>query len=133
MKIIAVIFIFLSFTIFKAMVLETTQPDSFDIPTLDFPDLEFNELPDGCGGFTDCIEYVGNIIVNLVLGVVYVVLLLFNLVVFIAALFVLVGEVTITGIEDAPAWVNLIIFTPYLGIVGIILFKLIRKGDASDG
>lgn len=133
MKLINVVFVFLAFTIFKSMVLAETQPDAITFPSMDFPDLEFETIPDGCSGFTDCIEYVGKVIVNLVLGIVYVVLLLFNLIAFIAALFVTVGEVTVTGIDNAPWWVNLIVFTPYLGIVGVILYKMIRKGDASDG
>lgn len=132
MKVVAIIFIFLAFTLAKVLVVNETdgQPEII-FPTLETPDFEFIDLSGGCSGFTDCIEYVGAVIYNIGLGLIFIVLFIVNLMVYIFQLFAVLLSVTFTGIEGAPFWVNLLLTVPFLASIAFIIYKLIRKGSSS--
>jgi hypothetical protein len=98
-------------------------------PTFDAPNVSFENIPSGCSGLTDCTEYVGKVIVNIALSVVYIVLLVVELVSFMVALFILITTNAFEGIEGVPAWFNALL----LGIMGaataIVIYKSIRSGE----
>lgn len=131
MNIVTIIFILLSFTIVKGLIQEDAAgAPEFLFPTLDVPDFEFQDLSAGCGGFTDCIEFVGYVIYNIGLGIIFLVLLLINLVVYIFDILTLIIEINFTGIEGAPTFINAILALPFAASIAIIIFKLVRKGSS---
>jgi len=106
---------------------ETSTENAF--PSFQEPSVDFYPIPDSCGGFADCIEYVGRIITNFVLGVVYVVLLLVEIIRVLVALIVLVVTSAFTGVDGAPTWFN----NSVVGMFGVstilIIYKSIRSGS----
>lgn len=100
-------------------------------PTFLAPSIDFQDVPDSCGGFTDCIEFVGKIIVNLVLGVVFLILIVVSMLIFLVALIAILSASAVTGIEGAPDWFNIIIVVIFGSIVGIIIYRSLRKGDTA--
>lgn len=133
MKIVALLFIFLSYSVVKAMALEEiNDTPAFTFPTFELPSLDFIDLSGGCGSFTDCIEYVGAVIYNFSLGIIFLILLIIELIVYVLELVALLVAIQFTGFDGAPQWVNTILTTPFLAAVGFIIFKLIRKGSSGD-
>lgn len=128
MKLIAIIFTLFAFALAKSMILNTAEPGALEFPTLDFPDANFDALPTGCGGFTDCIEYVGTVLVNLVLGIVFVVEVIFALILFVIEVFVLLATVGFTGVEGAPTWINALLVLPFVVGIGLVFYRLVRSG-----
>jgi hypothetical protein len=124
-------FVLIAWTGVKAMMLNADEPESVTFPEFDAPDIEFNDLPDSCGGFTDCIEFVGNIIVNLVLGVVFVVLFLLALIIFVIEFVALLATIGFEPLDGAPAFVNVLLAVPTAAGIAIILYRMLRKGDTN--
>lgn len=112
-------------------VYESDTSAAATFPTFNPPSIAFEEIPDGCGGFFDCTEFVGKVIVNIVLGVVYFVLLIVALLVFIVAFLAIVASSAFTGIDGMPAWGNAIILGIFGAALAVIIFKMTRKGDSS--
>lgn len=129
LDLLVILFVLIAWSGVKAMMLNAEEPDAVIFPTFDVPDLDFETIPNGCGGFTDCIEYVGNIIVNFVLGVVFVVLVLFELIGFIIEFVAILVTVGFEPLEGAPALVNVLLAVPTAAGIAIIIYKAIRKGD----
>lgn len=133
MKIVFIIFVFLAFTLAKILVInESTESPSIIFPTFDAPALDFIDLSAGCGGFVDCLEYIGAVIYNIGLGLIFLVLFIIELVGYIFELFALLINVTFTGVDGAPFWINALMTTPFLAAIAFILYKLIRKGSSED-
>ncbi len=132
MKIGVLIFVLVSFTVAKAMYLDSTAGASLDFPELEIPDRDFEDLSGGCGGFTDCIEYVGAVIKNIGVGIIVFVELVFNLVVYAFALFSLMVVLSVSGIDGAPWYVNAILTTPFVAALSIIIYKMIRSGQSES-
>lgn len=133
MKAITILFVFFAYAIAKLLIINSgTAVPTIEIPTLETPDLEFIDLSDGCAGFFDCTEYLANVIYNIGQGIIYLVLLLVNLVVYLFQIIGLLITVTFTGIEGAPTWLNALLILPFAGGIGFIIYKLIRKGSSSD-
>lgn len=124
-------FVLIAWTGVKAMMLNADDPDSVEFPTFDSPDVEFETLPSSCGGFTDCIEFVGLIIVNLVLAVVFIILFLIALIAFVIEFVALLATVGFEPLDGAPAFVNVLLAVPTAAGIAIILFKMLRKGDTN--
>lgn len=104
---------------------------------IDFPVFAAPEYVQGA--FTTCEWWdlgchTGNIAegVLLVFGtLLYIIKLLIEFLRYTIAWVTLVFETMFAGIDDAPWWVNLLLGLPFLAGIGIILYKLIRKGDDS--
>lgn len=124
-----ILFVLIAWAGVKAMMLNADEPDSVVFPTFTAPDLDFREIPESCGGFTDCIEYVGNIIVNFVLGIVFVILVVFGLIAFILEFVALLVTVGFEPLDGAPSFVNVLLAIPTAAGIAIIAFKALRKGD----
>lgn len=132
MKLITVFFTFLVFTVIKGMVIsDSSGAAAISFPELDVPSFEFRDLSLGCGGFTDCIEYVGAVFYNIGLGLIFIVLLLVNLLVYIFEIFVLVINIMFAEI-GGPWWVDTIMLIPYFLIFGVIIYKMVHSGSSED-
>jgi hypothetical protein len=132
MRLIAILFILVTWTIVKGMILEDTSGTPVLVfPTFDTPDFEFIDLSGGCGGFTDCIEYVGAVIYNIGLGLIFLILFLVELLSYIFELLVLIFTIQFTGISGAPGWLNIILALPIVGALAIIVYTMARKGNTS--
>lgn len=130
MKILAIALIYLSYGMFVAMY-NGEQTDEQIFPTFASPAVEFEEIPSGCGGFGDCLEYIGRVITNIVLAVVFVVLFLAALIVFFAELLVIIGANAFEGVEGAPQEFNILVLAFFGLALGIAIFRAFRKGDTA--
>lgn len=112
----------------------TDEIPNINFPTLDTPDIDFIDVSAGCGGFTDCIEYIGAILYNFVAGVIFLILFIINLLIYIFALLAILISVSFTGIDGAPWQFNTFIITVNAAVIALIIFFLIRSGksDATD-
>lgn len=137
MKITTVVFIFIAYGIFQVLYFQGTSQSvdaaEFEVgtPTFDAPVIEFIDLSAGCGGFTDCIEYVGGVLYNLVAGVIFLVLFIIELILFIIEFTVFMVTVTFTGVNGAPWWINSMIIGFFSVTISIIIYKLFRKGESA--
>src|SRR5688572_8759704 len=84
----AIVLTFLFYGMFVTLY-ESGTVDESTFPTFSAPSIVFEDIPPSCGGFTDCIEYVGKILVNFVLGIIFVVLLIVSVIVLLVALLVI--------------------------------------------
>lgn len=133
MKIGFILFVFLAYAMAKVLILNESQGQpAIDFPTLDIPSFDFVDLSGGCGGFVDCIEYVGAVLLNMTLGIIFIVLLLINLIVYVFEVIGKILSLTFEGIEGAPFWVNALVVTPFLAALGVVIFKLIRSGESNS-
>lgn len=133
MKLIPLLTFLLAFTVLKGMILEEAAgAPVFTFPTLDVPDFDFIDLSGGCGSFTDCIEYVGAVIQNVALGIIFLILLIINLLVYIFEVITLIVSINFSGFEGAPWYVNAILSTPIVGSLALIVFLVVRSGRAQD-
>lgn len=131
MNLLQIFFIFLVYGLFGAMYNNETSVEN-TFPTFQAPPVEFATLPTGCGGFFDCTEYVGKVLVNIVLGVVYFVLLVVEILRVLVAIIILIATNAFTGIEGTPAWLNPIILGTFGVAISIIAFKAVRSGDTDS-
>lgn len=133
MKIGEILFILTAFSIIKLLILNTSgNSPAVTFPSLETPDIEFLDLSAGCGGFTDCIEYVGAVLYNIGAGVIFIVLFIIELLVYLFQLFGLIISAAFTGIEGAPFWVNALLTLPFSAAIAFILYKLIRSGKSES-
>jgi hypothetical protein len=134
MRIVTLLFIVTMFTATKAMIInEDAEVALIVFPTFDPPgDFAFRDLSGGCGGFVDCIEYVGAVIYNVALAPVFVISFLIGVITYVFALFALFIEVTFTGVEGAPWWLNLAISLPILASLAVILYRMVPIGGEKN-
>jgi hypothetical protein len=128
-KMIEIVWVFVAFTVIKALILAQSASVALDFPTLELPEAEFHDLSAGCGGFVDCIEFLGFVLMNIAESILFVVKLLVSLVVFVFGLFVFTFEVLFGTIDGAPGWLNGLLFAPYIVALSLIIYKMIRKGS----
>lgn len=128
MNLAALIFTFLAYGLFVAMYQGDSTGES-TFPAFEAPEVEFEDLPASCGGFTDCIEYVGNVIKNVVLGFVYAILLIVAIIRLIVELLVLIVASAFTGFDGAPEWLNILVATFFGIATAITIYRALRKGD----
>lgn len=128
MNLAAIVATFLFYGMFITLY-ESGTVDESTFPTFDAPGIEFETIPDSCSGFTDCIEYVGNILVNFVLGIIFVVLLIVAIIVLLVELLIVASTNAFTGAEGLPIWLNAGI-TAIFGIaLAVVIYRMVRKGD----
>jgi hypothetical protein len=132
MKFVALLFVLLAYATTKAMIINDLNTAEVEFPVLTIPTFEFIDLSLGCAGFFDCTEYVGAVLYNMVLGIIFLVLLIVELLVYIVAMFATIFSLAFTGIEGAPEYINLLITVPMLAMLGMIIYKLIRAGSSND-
>lgn len=124
---------FLAYALAKILILNSSEDQPvINFPTLATPDIDFIDVSGGCSSFVDCTEYLANIIFNIGAGIIFLVLFIINLLVYLFQLFGLLLEVTFTGIDGAPFWVNALLTTPFLAAIAFILYRLIRQGESAD-
>jgi hypothetical protein len=128
LNLLALIFFFISYGLFVGLY-NGAETGEYDFPTFDAPEIDFENIPASCSGFTDCIEYVGKVFINFVLGIVYVVLLIAEIVLVLVELLVLIANNSFEGFEGAPEWFNALILAMMAAALIIIIYKAIRKGD----
>lgn len=132
MKVMALVFILLSFNIFKVLYAnENPNVPNITFPTFTPPTFSPKNVTDGCGGVADCIRFIGNVIYNIGAGIVFVILFVLDLIVYIFKLFALIIAQSFQGINGAPFWFNLIVGTMNLGFIAFILYRLFRSGESS--
>lgn len=132
MKLSVVLFTSLAYTIIAALLVQETAPEvEINFPVLEVPTFDPVDLSGGCSGFSDCTEYLANVVKNIGEGVIYGVLLFFALVGFAIDLIAVIISLS-AGIEGAPWYVNLLITAPFTASIGLILYKLIRSGSSED-
>ncbi|MHB1059786.1 MAG: hypothetical protein ACYC0F_18075 [Rhodanobacter sp.] len=133
MKIVTILFVFVAYGLIAAAIVnEGAQNPVFVFPTLDVPEFEFIDVTQGCGGVFECIGYIGDIIYNFVVGVIFVILFLANLLIYVAELFILIFTVAFEGAEGAPTEVNILLRLPFVAGIAFIIYKLIRSGKSED-
>lgn len=120
------------YAILSAFVVNSGESvEAIDLPTLDLPTFDFIDISGGCGSFTDCTEYLANVVYNIGLGIIAVVQTLFALIAFVVEFSVVIVGLSVSGISNAPVWLNTVV-GGYLGIsMGIIIFRMARKGDST--
>jgi hypothetical protein len=128
MKLLMMVVLFFAYGTFASLY-HGEAGNAVAFPTFDPPEINFQEIPAGCGGFADCIEYVGNIIINVVLGVIYIVLLIARLVIFMVQFLAVLAANAFVGIDGVPPWANGLLIVLFGTATGIIAFKAFRKGD----
>lgn len=133
MKITQLVVLIVSYVLVSALIVNSTSgAEPVEIPTLDVPEFDFINVTAGCGGFVDCIEYVGAVIYNIGLTIVAIIQLAFAFVGFIFAISVLIITYGVEGVAGAPAAVNVVI-GGYLGItIALAIYRAIRSGKTND-
>lgn len=137
MKLSQLAFVYVAFLVGKLLItLSVNQVVVSEIiPTFEAPDVDFEEYPGPgeCDGFFDAIgcglSYIGKTVINLVLGVVYVVEIIINAAVFVASWVVLLNSLSIDGM---PWWLTVFVSMFFVVPLSIILYRMIRSGDSSD-
>lgn len=129
MSILQILFIIVSFAVVKGLIINEANSTAFELPTFTPPSITFQDVPDSCGGFTDCIEYIGDLLTNVVLGVIYLILFIVELVRYIGLLTIFIAQNAFQGVDGAPDWLNLLMSTPLIAGTAIIIYKLARSGE----
>jgi hypothetical protein len=129
-SLLVMVFVSFAFALFVSMYDVSTNPTAVSFPTFTAPTVSFGAIPTDCS-LLGCVAYVGQVIVNIVIGIVFVVLLLVALVVYIVSLFVFIGTHAFTGVRGAPNVINALLTLPSVFTIGMVLYKLIRKGEDS--
>lgn len=133
MKLVALIFIYLVWAIFLITYANTSESiPAVVFPTLESPDIDFIDVSDGCGGFIDCLEYIGAVLFNIGAGIIFLVLFIINLIVYVFQILAILLEVSFTGIDGAPWQFNTTISTVSAAIIAMLVFRLIRSGKSTD-
>lgn len=134
-----------AYSIVSLMIINASSEEAtIELPTFDVPSFDFESYGNegSCGGAFDvgeCIEFLARVMKNLgiavrniAIGLIGTFQLIFNLVVYIVELAALVLVLLLTGIDGAPWYLNIFVTLPFIGAVGLITYKLVRKGDSSD-
>ena len=131
MKIVAIILIFIGYGMFTAMYNQGSDTAAADFPQFNGPNITFQSLPPNCSNIIDCTSYIGKVIVNIVLGVIYLVLLVVAVLLLIVQIVALIATSAFHGIDGASPWLNALIISFFGLSVSIAIYRAIRKGDAS--
>lgn len=126
MKIMVVYFTLASFAVVSSLIISAGTPGTeVQIPTLDVPEFDVS-FPNSCSGFFDCTEYLADVLKAVGESILFVVQLIFNIISFIFAFFLLILELA-DGVEGAPPVVNLLFITgPIIAIVAIMIANYVR-------
>lgn len=129
-----IFFVLLAFSAFKLIYVESqNQPTGLELPVFNLPQVVFQNLTGGCGGFIDCTEYLADVLLNIGAGIIFLVLFIIALVVYIIDLVIFITELTFTGFgEGTPWYVDVLATAPFFLAIGFIFYKLGRKGDSES-
>lgn len=130
LKLLEITFVFLAFSIVKALFLAQVTEFTVEFPTLDVPEFDFVETGGGCGGFSECLEFIGFVLRNIAIAVIDTVELLFSLTVFFFEFVAVVTDVLFTRIDGVPFYIDLVLFGGYTAALAIALYRAIKSGDA---
>lgn len=130
MKAIQLFVALLLFTTLRVLMAEenTATELPFELPTIDIPSFDFKDISGGCGGFFDCTEFLAWIIYNVAVGIIFLILLLVELLIFLFAFLALVGVLAVDPFPGAPWWISTTVSTIIITTLGMMLYKLIRRG-----
>lgn len=123
---------FVAYGLFVAMYNGGDGGAASTFPTFNAPTVSFQTIPSGCSGFFDCTEYVGKVLTNIVIGVVYAIQLIVEIVRVFVAMILLITTSAFSGVAGTPAWINVILLSVFGGSVVVIIYKSIRKGDTDS-
>lgn len=132
MNIAPLLYTLLLYTTLKGMILYEAGAEPLELPVV--PTFSTNEQFD----FRDVagLDAVADAIYNLVevfrVVAIYVIdSLIFTgeLIVYIGALIITIGGLVFTTIEGAPYYVNILVTTPQVLMMGIIIYKMLRSGE----
>lgn len=132
MNLAGLVFALIAYSVLKFMIIGDVggqpQPEVPEFGQFD-ANVDFRTIPSSCDGFTDCIEYVGDIIVNIVIGFVKLIEFIMNIIAYVVQLFIFLAQINIATIPDAPWYINILLLTPLTFLLTLLIFKLIRRGD----
>jgi len=126
----ALVFLFLSFSIFKAMVLLDANPEVLDFPTLEVPTASFLSFGDCTNGIGDALACIAKGFLNIAIGVIFIIEFVIVLIVFLALVVFKIAEIQVTGVEGIPSWANALLATFFAINLGLMLYALFRKGES---
>lgn len=142
MRIVTILFIMVVYNVMALFIVGDTSGDpALDFPTFDVPSFDFESYGNegSCGTFDvgECIEFlarvmrnIGIAIRNIGIGIIGATQLIFNLVTFVIELSVIILASAATGIDGAPWYVNLALFTiPFVAGISMIIYKMVRSGE----
>lgn len=127
------------FSVLKAMILADVSANGIEFPEFNDPQYEFVDVNDmnfysvgGINAVSEALHNIGEILEFVGRNTIALLETILNGVVFIAewALFIVTNS--ITPIEGAPAFVNVLLVTPITAAVGVMVFSMTtgRKVDA---
>lgn len=132
MKLIQLAMLTLGYVMISALIVNAaTGVEAIDIPTLDIPTFDFIDLTGGCSSFTDCTEYLANVIYNIGLGAIALVQTVFALIAFIVNISGLIIDYGVQGIDGAPVWWNIILGSYLAMSIAVIVYRMVRAGGDS--
>lgn len=132
MNLVFIVFVLVAFSTVKLLIIDNVEgAPALTFPSFDAPTFEPIDVSGGCSGFIDCTEYLGAVVFNIGLGIVFVVEFVIELTAFLFALFAVIIALQFAGIEGAPLWLNTLLVTPFVLAVSVILFKLVRSGASN--
>lgn len=148
MNITGLLFIFVTYAVLKSMVIADIDEDAIVIAAPTLPSFNLNttglfEFRD-VGGFNaleDATANIGIAIADTGRIILAVIQFIIDIVVYIALFLAFIVVNSFTGIyddpdtptnEEAPWYINTIIATPAIVMVGIMGYKLLRSGDETE-
>lgn len=129
MKLLEITFVFLAFTIVKALFLASVTEFTVEFPTLEVPEFEFVETGGGCGGFSECLEFIGFVLRNIAIALIDTVELLFNFTIFFFDFLGVVTDILFTDIDGLTFYLDLLLFGVYTAALAIILYRAFKSGE----
>ena len=131
MKTVQILFVLVCYTVITSMIIASAEPGAeVELPELDVPDYDVT-FRSSCSGLIDCTKFIGDQLLSMAKALIFLTTLIFNLIVYVFGMFLLLVTLAVTGVDGAPTQANLFIQVPMTAGIGIILFRMIRKGDDS--
>lgn len=82
-----------------------------------------------------CIDYLGDVFYNFGIAIIQAFTFIFAFIAYFVQLLIFIGKLVVrslTPLEDAPWYVNILLLTPQTFLVALIGFTLVRSGDDGD-
>lgn len=141
MNLVGLIFSFITYALIKSMVIAyfagsgaIADSGFTDLPEFPTFNLDTDELFDfiGVGGLNSIAEATENIAIAIqdAARIIFAIIsFIGSLLLFIGQLFLFLIANAFTGIDDAPPFINLLLVTPAVFLLGMILYKSVRSGE----
>lgn len=152
MKLVPLVFIFLTYATFKFLVLQSTSPallpevPALQLPTLDLLEVNFSFEENPCDTWhwftgigtifcatvavTQNLSSTANAIGNIVICILWVLQSVYEFVKFVALIITFIGQLIFKGVDGAPGWLNILVFSPFGLIAALGTYALIRRGTS---